>query len=87
MPEHQSEGQSIGRKLLSGWIAIAGRFGAVQTQVLLGFFYFLLIGPFWLGTSLARRDFLTKRGLGSTGTAFAAADTAVPDLERAKLTS
>jgi len=85
--ERQSENQSIGRRLLRGWMAIAGRFGAVQTQVLLGFFYFLLIGPFWLGTSLARRDFLAKRGLGSMETAFAAADTAAPDLERAKLTS
>jgi len=87
LSQHPSETQSIGRRLLAGWMAIAGRFGAVQTQVLLGFFYFLLIGPFWLGTSLARRDFLAKRGLGSTETAFAPADSAAPSLERAKLTS
>ena len=82
-----AESQSNWRRLLVGWLVIAGRFGAVQTQVLLGFFYFTLIGPVSIGALIARRDFLGKRGLGAKGSAFLPADTAEPDLERAKLTS
>ncbi len=75
------------RLLLNGWMAIAGRFGFVQTLILLALFYILLIGPIWTVTAIARRDFLAKRGLGSKGSAWLEADTAEPDLERAKLQS
>jgi predicted membrane-bound spermidine synthase len=75
------------RLLLNGWMAIAGRFGFVQTLILLALSYILLIGPIWTVTSIARRDFLAKRGLGSKGSAWLEADTAAPDLERAKLQS
>ncbi len=75
------------RRLLNGWMAIAGRFGFVQTMLLLVLFYVLLIGPAWTVTAIARRDFLAKRGLGDQGSAWLDADTAAPDLERAKLLS
>jgi hypothetical protein len=75
------------RLLLDGWMAIAGRFGFVQTLLLLALSYILLIGPIWTVTSIARRDFLAKRGLGSKESAWLEADTAEPDLERAKLQS
>jgi hypothetical protein len=78
---------SVWRRLLNGWMAIAGRFGFVQTMLLLVLFYVVLIGPFWTVTALSRRDFLAKRGLGSEGSAWLEADTAEPDLERAKLQS
>jgi hypothetical protein len=77
----------IWRRLFDGWMAIAGRFGFVQTLLLLTLFYVLLIGPIWLVTAVARRDFLAKRGLGSGGSVWLEADTAEPDLERAKLLS
>jgi hypothetical protein len=79
--------KTIPRRLLDGWTAIAGRFGFVQTLMLLVVLYILVFGPFWLVTSLARRDFLNKRGLRAEGTAWADADTAEPGLERAKLLS
>jgi predicted membrane-bound spermidine synthase len=75
------------RQLLNGWMAIAGRFGFVQTLLLLALSYILLIGPIWTVTSIARRDFLAKRGLGSKESAWLEADTAEPDLGRAKLQS
>jgi hypothetical protein len=78
---------SAGRRLLAGWKAIAGRFGAVQTLVLLGFFYGVLIGPVSLVLALGRRDPLDRRSLGSGASAWREADTAGADLERAKLTS
>ncbi len=78
---------SQGRRLLSGWMALAGRFGFVQTLVILGLFYTFLIGPVGAGAAIARRDLLGKRGLREAGTAWRDADTAKPDLERAKLLS
>jgi hypothetical protein len=66
-------------------MAIAGRFGGIQTVVLLVFFYFLLIGPVASITRLGRRDFLDKRRLDPTHSAWHDADSAAPDLERAKL--
>ena len=77
----------VWRRLLSGWMAIASRFGFVQTLLLLALFYALLIGPTWAVTAIARRDFLAKRGLGAAGSVWLDADTAEPDLERAKLLS
>jgi len=77
----------VWRRLFRGWTIIAGRFGFVQTLILLTLFYILLIGPTWTVTSIARRDFLAKRGLGTKSSAWLEADTAEPDLERAKLLS
>ncbi len=78
---------SPGRRLLNGWMAITGRFGFVQTLVILGLFYTFVIGPVAVGAALARRDLLGKRGLREGETAWRDADTAKPDLERAKLSS
>ena len=78
---------SIPRKLLNGWMAIAACFGAVQTLVLLAFFYGFLIGPGGIAIAIRRSDPLDRRGLGSGGSAWRDADTAGADLERAKLTS
>jgi hypothetical protein len=82
-----SQERPFWRRLLDGWIAIAGRFGHVQTLILLTFFYTVLIGPAALVGALARRDFLDKRGLRCGQTAWRNADSAAPDLERAKLTT
>ncbi len=72
------------KRLWLGWGIIAGRFGFAQTLVILTLFYTLLIGPFATGARAARRDLLAKRGLGGTGSAWAEADTAAPDLERSR---
>ena len=77
----------VWRRLLDGWTAIAARFGAIQTLVLLAGFYVFLVGPAALGVALGRRDYLSRRGLRAAGSAWEAADTAAPDLERAKLQS
>lgn len=76
---------SISRRLYDGWMAIAGRFGGIQTVVLLVFFYFLLVGPVASIARLGRRDYLDKRHLDPGHTAWRDADSAAPDLERAKL--
>jgi hypothetical protein len=78
---------SLLRRLYAGWLAIAGRFGSIQTLVLLGFFYATLIGPAWLATLVARRDLLDKGALREPGSAWRDADSSPPDLERAKLTT
>jgi len=83
----ESQKEPYWRRLLAGWQAIAGRFGAVQTLVILALFYVVLIGPVSIVTFLARRDFLHKRGLWADGSAWLDADSAAPDLERAKLTT
>ena len=75
------------RRLLDGWNAVVGRFGFVQTLVILALFYAVLIGPAAMMAWLARRDLLDKRGLGNRGSAWQDADSAAPDLERAKLTT
>lgn len=75
------------RRLYAGWLAIALRFGAVQTHVILGLFYGLLIGPAAVISRIFGRDLLDKRHLGAGDTAWREADTSPPDLERAKLTS
>ena len=74
-------------RLFAGWNAVVGRFGFVQTLVILALFYAVLIGPAALMAWLARRDLLDKRGLASRGSAWQDADSAAPDLERAKLTT
>ncbi len=68
-------------------MAIAGRFGYVQTLVILALVYGVLIGPVGLVLAAARRDPLDKRQLRATGSAWQEADSAAPDLERAKLTT
>ena len=75
------------RRLLAGWYAIAGRFGAVQTLVILALFYVVLIGPVSVGLAVGRRDPLQKRALDADRSAWNDADTAEPSLERAKLTT
>jgi hypothetical protein len=77
----------VWRRLLDGWNAVVGRFGFVQTLVILTLFYAVLIGPAALMAWLARRDLLDKRGLGGQASAWHDADSAAPDLERAKLTT
>ncbi len=75
---------SIPRRLLHGWMAIVARFGFVQTAVLLGIFYVLLIGPVALWNGLVRSDLLDKRALRQPDSAWREADTSGADLERAK---
>jgi hypothetical protein len=72
-------------RLYQGWMAIAGRFGLIQTMVLLVFFYVLLVGPVASIARIGRRDYLDKRQLDPTLSAWRDADSAAPDLERAKL--
>lgn len=75
------------KRLFQGWMVITARFGFVQTLVILSLFYVFLIGPIALGSALGRADFLKKRGLREGDTAWGPADTAKPDLERAKMAS
>ena len=84
---NRSEQEKLWRRLLGGWTAVAGRFGAVQTLVVLGLFYALLIGPLGLASRLTGRDHLRKRPLANGETGWCAADSAPADLERARLTS
>jgi hypothetical protein len=77
----------VHQRLFRGWMAITARFGFVQTLVILALFYLFLIGPIALGSALGRADFLHKRGLREGGSAWRPADSAKPDLERAKLAS
>ena len=77
----------VWRRLLNGWTAVVGRFGFVQTLVILALFYAVLLGPAALMTWLGRRDLLDKRRLRSRTSAWRDADSSAPDLERAKLTT
>ncbi len=78
---------SLGRRLLNGWMTIAGRFGSVQTLMILVMTYVLVIGPVGLVLAIGRSDPLAKRGLKAAQSVWLDADTAKPDLERAKLLS
>src|SRR3989337_737788 len=66
-PDRKQRGGSMAsatpvwRGLLNGWMVIAGRFGFVQTLLLLVLFYVVLIGPARIATALGRRDLLAKR--------------------------
>lgn len=75
------------RRFTGGWMAIVARFGFAQTLVILTLFYALLLGPVALILGLARRDLLERRGLRAGGSAWRDADSAAPDLERARLAS
>ncbi len=70
------------RRLYEGWLVIAGHFGEVQTLVILGLTYVLMMGP--VSLIMSRKDLLQKRALHGGGTAWNDADTTMPDLERAK---
>ena len=72
------------RRLLAGWTALAGRFGFVQTLVMLGFFYVALVGPVAICMRALGHDLLDKRMRDDDPTAWREADTAAPDLERAQ---
>lgn len=73
------------RRLYAGWLAIAARFGEVQTLVILSLVYSVVLGPVALGMAAARRDLLHKRGLRAPGSVWSEADTVTePDLERAR---
>jgi hypothetical protein len=75
------------RTLLNGWMAIAARFGSVQTLLILVLFYLILIGPISLLQVVGRRDQLDKRALWKKESAWQESDTGGNDLERAKLLS
>jgi hypothetical protein len=75
------------QRLFRGWMLITARFGFVQTLVILCLFYLFLLGPVALGSAIARADFLNKRALRSGVTAWNPADSAKPDLERARTAS
>jgi hypothetical protein len=77
----------LGRRLLNGWMTIAGRFGSVQTLMILVLTYVLLIGPVGLVLAMGRSDPLAKRSLRAVESAWRDADSAKPSLERAKLLS
>ena len=76
---------SVWRKLYQGWMAIAARFGGIQTLVLLAFFYVFLVGPVAGIARIGRRDYLEKAPLDPTLSAWRQAESSPPDLERAKL--
>ena len=72
------------RRLYIGWLAIAARFGHVQTLVILAIFYALVLGPLSLGIAISRGDLLAKRRLRTSGSAWLEADSVRPELERAR---
>jgi hypothetical protein len=76
------ERKAFHRRLYESWLAIAGHFGEVQTSVILFLSYVLAIGP--AAVVMSRKDLLHKKRLEAGATAWNDADTAVPDLERAK---
>ena len=83
----QDEQLPLGRRLLNGWLAVAGRFGSVQTLLLLVLFYLVLIGPASILQALGRRDQLDKRALWKKESAWHQSESGGTDLERAKLMS
>jgi len=70
------------RRLYESWLAIAGHFGEVQTSVILFVSYVVAIGP--AAMLMSRKDLLHKKRLEAGASAWNDADSAVPDLERAK---
>jgi len=68
-------------------MAIAGRFGGVQTLLILVLFYLILIGPISVIQVVSRRDQLDKRALWRKESAWQESDSGGNDLERAKLLS
>jgi hypothetical protein len=76
---------SVLRQLYRGWMGIAGRFGGIQTMVLLAFFYVFLVGPVAGFSRLSGRDYLQRSPLDRQQSAWRDAESSPPDLERAKL--
>jgi len=76
---------STWKRLKMGWMVIVGRFGHIQTMVMLVFFYVLLVGPAASLARIGRRDYLDKAQLDPARSGWQEADSAPPDLERAKL--
>ena len=72
------------RRLLDGWLLIAAQFGEVQTLVLLGLIYGLVVGPASLASRAAGSDFLSKRGFRQPGSAWQPAESRSSDLENLK---
>jgi hypothetical protein len=72
------------RRPYEGWLAIAARFGHVQTLVILAIFYALIIGPLSLGATLTRSDLLAKRDLRKRGSAWREAERGEPTLTRVR---
>lgn len=76
--------RGFSKRLYDGWMRVAGRFGAVQTLVVLAIFYALVIGPIATGIAIGRGDLLARRGLRNPGSAWNDADSAKPGLDRAR---
>jgi hypothetical protein len=66
-------------------MAVAARFGSVQTLVMLALFYVVLIGPVSIVQAFARRDQLDKRAMWKKDSAWHQSESGGNDLERAKL--
>ena len=79
-----SERRASWRRLYTGWLEIAARFGEVQTLIVLAIVYTLVLGPVAVALFVLRRDLLHKRKLHLPGSAWSEADTASADLERAR---
>jgi hypothetical protein len=79
-----SEKQAAWRRLLSGWLEIAARFGEVQTLLVLALVYTMMFGSASLMIFALRKDLLHLRGLHVSGSAWSEADSASADLERAR---
>ncbi|HTQ48822.1 MAG TPA: hypothetical protein VMI75_38955 [Polyangiaceae bacterium] len=80
----RSSTRPLWRRLLDGWLEIAAHFGEVQTLVLLGLIYGLVVGPASLVSRAAGSDFLSKRGLRERSSAWRDADSRPADLENLK---
>jgi hypothetical protein len=74
--------KSLWRRLYEGWLVIAGHFGEAQTLSLVGIIYVIMVGP--VSLFLKRSDPLHKKPLPAGESAWSDADTAAPDLERAR---
>ncbi len=76
--------RTLRRRLWQGWLALAARFGEVQTLVVLGFVYAFVFGPVAVVTQLAGRDFLDKHRLGQPDSAWRDSDARPPELDNLK---
>jgi hypothetical protein len=80
-----TERRPLWRRLYEGWLLIAAHFGEVQTLIVVGLVYALVIGPVSLAIQAGRGDPLRKRHLRAPESAWLEADTVkAPDLARAK---
>jgi hypothetical protein len=73
------------RRLYLGWLELAGRFGEVQSVLIVCVVYLFVMGPMAVAAAVSGRDLLAKRGFASGASAWWDADSvSKPDLERAK---